>query len=59
MYCWKAAEGGRQHTSAINSIKFDNEELNRDLVFTNKALQILTPISHGYQNHHPTKTSQE
>lgn len=52
-------EVGRQQKFAINSIKFDNEELNRGLMFTNKALQIMTPISHGYENHHPTKTSQE
>lgn len=48
MYCWKA-EVGRQQKFAINSIKLDNEELNRDLMFTNKALQIMTPISHGYE----------
>lgn len=52
MYCWKA-EVGRQQKFVINSTKLDNEELNRDLMFTNKALQIMTPISNGYENHPP------
>lgn len=56
MYCWKA-EVGRQQKFAINSTKLDNEELNRDLMFTNKALQIVTPISKGYENHPPPNLS--
>lgn len=53
VYFWKA-EVGRQQDFSTNSIKFD-KELNGDLMFTNKALQIMTTISHGSQNHHPTK----
>lgn len=35
---------GRQQNFTINSVEFDNEELNMGLMFTNKALQIMTPI---------------
>lgn len=35
---------GRQQNFTINSVELDNEELNMDLMFTNKALQIMTPI---------------
>lgn len=35
---------GRKQNFTINSVEFDNEELNMGLMFTNKALQIMTPI---------------
>ncbi len=35
---------GRQQNFTINSVEFDNEEFNTGLMFTNKALQIMTPI---------------
>lgn len=35
---------GRQQNLTINSVESDNEELNMGSMFTNKALQIMTPI---------------
>lgn len=35
---------GRKQNFTTNTVEFDNDKLNMSLMFTNKALQIMTPI---------------